>query len=519
MLGQVGYAALAGRRRRRSASASSRRGSSTSPARAAGPAALRAGLPPRRRTERGSEAGRAAILALAKGAAPPRYGLWGGSSASKQAGPPSTRRCSAPSRGASTTGTRTGRAPGVRRHAALPPPTRVALPALRSGARRRPRPQFAAEVLRHYHASTVIQHTGSRCTSSTGSQPLQHAGPTRAACPPTSRSTAPSPARGSARPTPCSSSSRRATTTRSPASPSSRSAPTRPSARTSPAWLDRLARRGSARVHEFVGGDPRASPELPPVEAPGRPGLHTALALLTSPSPKARAWARQYARAHAGDLPAARVVAILEQTQHPETRKWASATLLAADPRASASPRSCACSTSARPPRGPKQLDGASTATSSPSFLPRRPLRHLRRDDVVPPTTPHWKKGELDQASGSAASTTRARNNHLALQAALQALGAYPSRSSPRRGCSTRWRSPTAPRSPSGWPPRSRSRARRRAGEGPCVRRRAPPTALAILGNAKLVKPRDLGLPWLLALARQADPRSTISRTATSSPT
>ncbi len=99
-----------------------------------------------------------------------------------------------------------------------------------------------------------------------------------------------------------------------------------------PAWLDRLARRPLASAHEFLVETLQASPEFHQGKLRGL-GLHEAvLALLLSPSPKARTYAIEYARAHAQDLPAERL-AELVASGAADTVAFAAAVLEKRNPR------------------------------------------------------------------------------------------------------------------------------------------------------------------------------------------
>lgn len=92
------------------------------------------------------------------------------------------------------------------------------------------------------------------------------------------------------------------------------------------AWLDRLARRPLGGIHDFVVDTLQGSPEFHAAKLKGL-GLHeTALSLLLSPSQKARTYAIEYARAHAQDLPAERLVEYA-LCPHKDTTAWALALL------------------------------------------------------------------------------------------------------------------------------------------------------------------------------------------------
>jgi hypothetical protein len=98
-----------------------------------------------------------------------------------------------------------------------------------------------------------------------------------------------------------------------------------------PAWLARLGRRPMASIHAFVVSLLRESPELHPSKL-RQLGLHdVVIGFLRSPSPEARAFALEYAAAHAPDLPVDELVELLESGA-AEVKKFANARLEAMPP-------------------------------------------------------------------------------------------------------------------------------------------------------------------------------------------
>ncbi|MBL8923641.1 MAG: hypothetical protein JNJ54_32605 [Myxococcaceae bacterium] len=91
---------------------------------------------------------------------------------------------------------------------------------------------------------------------------------------------------------------------------------------TNPAWLQRLAQRPIAAVHELLIDILTNTPELHPAKLEGLGLKPTVLMLLLSPSAGARKYAIEYARAHAADLPAEQVVNYALKGQN-DTRAWA----------------------------------------------------------------------------------------------------------------------------------------------------------------------------------------------------
>ncbi len=98
-----------------------------------------------------------------------------------------------------------------------------------------------------------------------------------------------------------------------------------------PAWLARLGRRRIESVDTFVVSLLRESPELHQSKL-RQLGLHdVVIGFLRSPSFEARAYAIEYAAAHAQDLPVDHLVELLEHGA-PEVRKLANARLEAMTP-------------------------------------------------------------------------------------------------------------------------------------------------------------------------------------------
>ncbi len=92
------------------------------------------------------------------------------------------------------------------------------------------------------------------------------------------------------------------------------------------AWLDRLARRPLEGIHEFVVDTLTASPEFHAAKLKAL-GLHeTVLSLLESRSARARTYAIEYARAHAQDLTAERLVTYAS-SKFTDTAAWAMSVL------------------------------------------------------------------------------------------------------------------------------------------------------------------------------------------------
>ncbi len=278
-----------------------------------------------------------------------------------------------------------------------------------------------------------------------------------------------------------------------------------------PAWLERLAAHPFEATHAFLVELLEGAPEFHRAKLRGL-GLHDAvLRLLTSPSQKARAYAVDYARAHAQDLSAEALVALFE-VSYKETRGYAAAAVQSRDPRA------LGCEVLGRllsitevtqwaGQRLDDKFDRTELGTSFVgemiygSVLQRTwALKHLAAKYSPGEITPGFWTKLLDDP--------RSDENAQAVQVIVQALAKFPA-----SAIGTKWLldALVRPRTAAvvgGWI----AKADQLPGldvervKGLVFNPAHRPTALAILGNTKLVSARELGLPWLLALTRRADP-------------
>ncbi len=101
-----------------------------------------------------------------------------------------------------------------------------------------------------------------------------------------------------------------------------------------PEWLGRLAYRPLSSAHDFLVETLEASPEFHQGKLKGI-GLHEAVQkLLISPSQKARKYAIEYARGHASDLSIDRLVALMsEASDYSDTIKFVSSLITARNAR------------------------------------------------------------------------------------------------------------------------------------------------------------------------------------------
>ncbi|QSQ21292.1 hypothetical protein JY651_39905 [Pyxidicoccus parkwayensis] len=280
-----------------------------------------------------------------------------------------------------------------------------------------------------------------------------------------------------------------------------------------PAWLDRLARRPLASAHDFLVETLQGSPEFHQGRLRAL-GLHDAvLALLMSPSDKARAYAIEYARAHAQDLPAERLVELVAQGAN-DVKAFAAATLEKRNPRElgaevlgrllSYKPTSIFAA---------KSLEQSfDRAELSASFL--RDL-YLGTNEQL-----NWVKGFVSSKYSATELPTAfwkdlledprlEKKPHPVEGLALKALGAYPPAAIGPEWMLDKASHPRIGGTVSNWLTRADSLPGLDVErvKGLVFSRKHRDVALALLGNRKLFSARQLTVPWLLALARRADPQ------------
>lgn len=277
-----------------------------------------------------------------------------------------------------------------------------------------------------------------------------------------------------------------------------------------PEWLGRLAHRPLGSAHEFLVETLRASPEL----HQGRLraiGLHDAvLALLQSPSKKARAYAVEYARAHAADLEPNRLAELVVSTDK-DVSGFALAMLQARAPRDLGVPFFGRLLET-------QAAHGWASKVLGESFDRREvPLPFLVDMLFGGRRQFEWAKTYLDKSyrAGELGAAfwvgmlddDRIKNEWQARQFALAQLGKYPVAAIGvdwlLRAITREDLGPTVGqwlRKATSLPGLDVERVK-----GLVFNPSYRETALAVLGNVKLVKPRELGLPWLLALARRPD--------------
>ncbi|MDY7226442.1 hypothetical protein [Hyalangium rubrum] len=283
-----------------------------------------------------------------------------------------------------------------------------------------------------------------------------------------------------------------------------------------PAWLERLARRPLASAHDFLVETLQGAPEFHQGKLRAL-GLHEAvLALLVSPSGKARTYAIEYARAHAQDLQPERLAELLASAPS-DTQAFASAVL---------------------EKRNPRELGvdflgrllafkptNAFAAKALEQAFDRADLSHRFLVDLFygSPEQLKWVKDFIESKYAAAELPASFYKELLAdprhskfptysispvEQFSLKALGAY---SPSAIGADWLLDNAIHPRL-GGTVKKWLMRAEALPGldvervKGLVFNAKYREVALALLGNRKLFGPRQLTVPWLLALARRADP-------------
>ena len=278
-----------------------------------------------------------------------------------------------------------------------------------------------------------------------------------------------------------------------------------------PEWLGRLAHRPLASAHDFLVETLLGSPELHQGKLRGL-GLHDAvLALLESPSEKARTYAIEYARAHAQDMAPERLIALLG-TGFRETKAFAAAMIQGRSPRdlGYAVLGRLLAFREVKAWAEKALLESFDRAELPESFL----VDMLFGDDAQlgwghAYLTTRYQPGELGAAFWvRVLDDERARERYKARSQALDQLGKFPASQ-----IGAGWLLDALSREDIGGTVASwLKRADALPGldleklKGLVFSQRSRAAAFEVLGNPKLVAPRLLGLPWLLALARRADP-------------
>lgn len=275
-----------------------------------------------------------------------------------------------------------------------------------------------------------------------------------------------------------------------------------------PAWLGRLGKKPAGSVHEFVVSLLERSPEFHQSKLAGL-GLHDmVLELLGSPSEKAAKYAIEYANAHGGELPAARLIELLQHGTGP-AQKFAKAKLEKLDAKAiGLAGLISLLDTSAQKFAAEKIEAGFTPADLTPELYvdlmtggwrqrqwidgffnkhKQKPAAALLKYAVESPKLSYWDK-----------------------RTAFDQLGQRKAKEIGVDWIKQKLLDPEFSDQIGGWLTRGMLKGDELDVEwlkGLVMNPRLRGTALSVLGNTKLVAPKRIGLPWLLAMARQGDPQ------------
>ena len=276
-----------------------------------------------------------------------------------------------------------------------------------------------------------------------------------------------------------------------------------------PAWLARLGRKRGREVHAFIVELLTDSPEFHQSKLAGL-GLHDmVLSLLDSDSDKARTYAIAYANAHAPEIDVMRLAA-LATSGWPETQSFATARLEKLEPKQIGLPALI------------RLLDDWRTKALAKKKLEEGfGPEDIDAEAYIQLFTGGWEQRSfVDQVYAKAKKKVPAAHLQALLSDArlrqwdrhqvLAKLGELSAREIGVDWIKQALLDPQLREAVSGW-----LRAGKIAGDdldvewvkGLVMRPALRQTAIAVLGNTKLVSPGRIGLPWLLAMARQADPQ------------
>ncbi|MCA9654298.1 MAG: hypothetical protein H6712_29335 [Myxococcales bacterium] len=274
-----------------------------------------------------------------------------------------------------------------------------------------------------------------------------------------------------------------------------------------PAWLARLGRKPLASVHDFVAKLLRDDPRFHPSKLAGL-GLHElAISLLRSESADARKLAVEYARGHAPQLPVELLVTLATEGA-PEVRKLAAERLEALDARTLGLPAlvrllgagetSKLAEKKIKAAFGPDDLDAESFIVLwTGNRNQQRFVTKLFEDAKKKIPAGHWLALLEDQRLG------RWKQGEV-----LRTLGKYSGKEIGVDWIKQALLDHRYTDAVGRWLSGGMLKGNDLDVEwvkGLVMRPRLRAMALSVLGNPKLVKPARIGLPWLLALVRQAD--------------
>jgi hypothetical protein len=278
-----------------------------------------------------------------------------------------------------------------------------------------------------------------------------------------------------------------------------------------PAWLERLGRKPLASAHEFLIETLDASPEFHKGKLKAL-GLHdTAVSLLASPSDKARKWGIEYARAHAQDLASEELIERFLSSQYAETRKFAAELLMGRKAKElgyKSLGRMMAFGETAK--WSIAQLNEGFERSEIPrDFL----VECVFAGDAQLKWVKDWVDAKYSKTERdpelwiTVLGDPRVVNSWRAKSTALAELGSIGVKNLPTKWVLDAIANVEYSGTVAGWLNKADSLPGLDVEriKGLVFNPQFRAAAIEILMNRKLVKPKEIGLPWLLALARRAD--------------
>jgi len=274
-----------------------------------------------------------------------------------------------------------------------------------------------------------------------------------------------------------------------------------------PAWLARLGKKPAGSVHEFVVKLLEASPEFHHSKL-AELGLHDmVLDLLGSPSDKAAKYAIDYAKAHAPTIPAARLVELV-RSGTAAARKFAQTRLEKLSAKDLGLPALVSLLETGAQKWATAQIEANFTPDDlSPALYielmtggwrQRRWVEEFFRKHKKQPKAALLKHAvESDKLS------------YWDKRSAFEQLGQRKASEIGVEWIKQKLLEPEFSDEVGGWLSRGMLKGADLDVEwlkGLTMNPRLRGVALRVLGNTKLVKPKRIGLPWLLAMARQSEP-------------
>jgi hypothetical protein len=273
-----------------------------------------------------------------------------------------------------------------------------------------------------------------------------------------------------------------------------------------PAWLGRLGKKPAASVHEFVVSLLERSPEFHQSKLADLGLRDMVVDLLGSLSEKAAKYAIEYVNAHAPNIPAARLIELLRGGSAP-AQKFAQARLEKLGAKEIGLPGLIALlGTSAQAFATKKLEEGFTPLDITPEmYVELLTVGWQQRQWVEQFFNKHKQKPSADLLKFAAESP---KLGYWDKRSAFEQLGQRKAAEIGVEWIKQKLLEPEYSDEVGNWLSNGMLSGDELDVEwlkGLCMNPRLRAVALRVLGNTKLVAPKRIGLPWLLAMARQAD--------------